>query len=638
MFLRLKSWPSLAVGVALAGCSAGADPIDVGNGKGGSAGSGGSQPFDGGPGGTGGSLQCNPGTWACAGNAHYECGPDGAHLQETNCPDACDPALGCVLCVPGGRRCVGDVSMICSADGTAMVAGRDCSEWGSTCGGNGFCADACGQAEATDSYVGCEYYPTPLANTSELDPNTFDYRVVVGNPNASPAKVTITQGGTTVYDQDVAAGGLAEIPLPWINGQSFGLPLNNWNSMITANGAYRLRSSQPVTVTQFNPFEYSSNGVFSYTNDATLLLPTHVLTGDYVNLTYVPFSRATGTTGAFPTPPDASKYPDYMAIVGISPEPTHVTVWVAGYTAAEKSGRFGGAPPYTPIEFDLQRGEVAHVVAAPPPDCAPGRPGHHREEECQFNICNYLDTCFEFEHDLTGSRITANRPVEVFGGHVCAYVPYTSQACDHLEVQLAPIQTWGKQFVSRPMTDGGGPGDNLVRVVAAFDGTEITVSPPQGGVDKLTLDANRWVEFMASSPFSVSGTEAIMVGQFLLGQYYPPEAARGDPAMTVLVPAEQYRKDYTFVTPSSYNPGTNGQSYVLIIRPPGAALTLDGNALNPTWESVGGKEIGIVPVEGGTHTIVGTEAFGLIAYGMGSFTSYAYPAGLNLNKITDVVK
>jgi hypothetical protein len=584
-------------------------------------------------------LQCTPGTWACAGNVHYECGPDGiAHQQETTCPDACHPALGCVLCVPGGRRCVGEVSMICSADGTSMQTGRDCSEWGSTCGGNGFCEDPCGQAEATDSYVGCEYFPTPLANTAELNPTAFDYRVVVGNPNTAAATVTITKGGTTLYEEDVAAGGLAEIPLPWVDGQSFGLPLNSWSSMIVGDGAYRLRSSQPVTVTQFNPFEYSADGVFSYTNDATLLLPTHVLTGDYVNLTYVPFSRSTGTTGTFPTPPDASKYGDYVAIVGTSPETTHVTVWVTSPIAAEKSGRFGASPAFAPIEFDLQRGEVAHVVAAPPPDCGPGRPGYNRVEDCTFNICDYFDTCFEFEHDLTGSRITANRPVEVFGGHVCAYVPYTSEACDHLEVQLAPIQTWGKQFVSRPMTDGGGAGDNLVRVVAAFNGTEVTVDPPQGGVDKITLDANRWVEFMASSPFSVTGTEAIMVGQFLLGQYYPPQAARGDPAMTVLVPAEQFRKDYIFVTPSSYNPTTNGQSYVLVIRPPNAALTLDGNALSATWQSVGGREVAIVPVEGGTHTMTGTEAFGMIAYGLGSFTSYAYPAGLNLNKITDVVK
>lgn len=47
---------------------------------------------------------------------------------------------------------------------------------------------------------------------------------------------------------------------------------------------------------------------------------------------------------------------------------------------------------------------------------------------------------------------------------------------------------------------------------------------------------------------------------------------------------------------------------------------------------------GGVAVSGGTYTISGGQAYGMVAYGMGSFTSYAYPAGLNLNKIPDAVK
>ncbi len=116
------------------------------------------------------------------------------------------------------------------------------------------------------------------------------------------------------------------------------------------DGAYRLRSDLPVTVSQFNPFEYNATGadglaVYSYTNDATLLLPAHVLTGDYVGLTYVPFSVASGTTGIFPMPPDFMSYAGYVTIVGISPEPTEVTVYNTGIAAGEAGGsRPGGLP------------------------------------------------------------------------------------------------------------------------------------------------------------------------------------------------------------------------------------------------------------------------------------------------------
>ena len=126
--------------------------------------------------------------------------------------------------------------------------------------------------------------------------------------------------------------------------------------------------------------------------------------------------------------------------------------------------------------------------------------------------------------------------------------------------------------------------------------------------------------------------------QFLAGQFEGatrgiPEAERGDPAMVVLPPREQFRSDYTFVTPTSYNAGTEGQSYLLVVRTPAQAITLNGVALNAEWSTVGDREVAIVPVNGGTHQMDSDAQFGVIVYGMGQFTSYAYPAGLNLEEI-----
>ncbi len=589
---------------------------------------------------TDGPFSCIPGNWGCWGNVYYECAGDGAsRINETMCSDVCDDDLGCVLCRPGSRTCVGNVSMLCASDGGAWITGRDCDEWGSMCGADGYCGDACGDAESSHSYVGCEYWPVALTNTSELNSVSFDFRVVVANPNDSQATVTVEHPvGTVVATELVAAGSLVEIALPWIEGQSFGIPGGEWSSIVVADGAYRLKSTLPVTVSQFNPFEYESGGVFSYTNDATLLLPTHVLTGDYVGLTYVPFSRRDRTTGVFPTT-DYMKFADYLSVVGVTPEPTNVSVEVRGNAAAHDGGMFGNTPAGGTLSFTLARGQVATIASFPHPNCDESRPGFHEEGDCTMGMCDYLAGCREVDFDLTGSRITADQPVEVFGGHVCAYIPYYAQACDHLEVQLAPIQTWGRDFVSMPMVDQGSTNPNLVRVVAAFDGTVITVDPPQDGISTVSLDRYQWVEFYARSPFHVTGSHSIMVGQFLLGQYFDAAnpAPRGDPAMTVLVPQEQYRENYTFTAPSSYNSTTNGQSYVLIVKPPGMLLTLDTATLSIPWIVIGGWEIGVVPVEGGTHYIYGDEPFGMITYGLGSFTSYAYPAGLNLEQITVII-
>lgn len=604
-----------------------------------SAGAGG----DGGPGGDGdgGSVACTPGQGGCDGTTHYVCGSDGSHTNPEPCANACSPQLGCVACEPDTRSCQGSVSMVCNADGSGLAPGRDCSEWGSTCGSDGFCTDACADAERAQSNVGCEYWPVPLANTNELPSTMFDYRVVVANPNASTANVKVTRGGTEVWTGTVAGHDLTEITLPWITGESFNIPEGSWSGFVTADGAYRLTSDIPVIASQFNPFEYNNNGTFSYTNDATLLYPSHVLTGDYAGTSYMPLSRQTGTTGGLGGGSlSPIRYPGYVAVVGISPEPTTVRVTAAAQLAADSGGRWSATPTGGTLTFTLARGEVAHITAAVPPVCDSSRPGFVDQQDCQTipiigTQCDIFDTCAEADFDPTGTRIEADHPVSVFGGHTCAYVPTSAQACDHLEVQEPPIQSWGKSYVSAPMGDGSTNGVNVVRVLAAFDNTTVTVDPPQGGFSGGTLSPGDYLEFDASSPFTVNGSSAILVAQYLRGQYATdPAAARGDPAMTVLVPAEQYRADYTFILPSSYNAGTNGQNHIMLVRPAGLDIILDSAPLTASWQQIGDREVAVVPLDGGTHTVSAADPFGLIAYGLGSFTSYATPAGLDFTPIT----
>lgn len=609
------------------------------------------RPRDGGPGVDGatperdatvGPFRCDAGSTGCAGNVYWECAPDGMSRSfETTCDSACDPALRCVLCRPGERRCEGTVSTACTTDGQAWVGGRDCAEWGSTCGGDGFCNDPCADAERSRSNVGCEYWPVPLANTNELSPTTFDYRVVVANPNDADANVRVTRAGAEVWTGTVVAHGLTEIPLPWIDGQSFNIPEGSWQSFVTANGAYRLTSDLPVIASQFNPFEYSVGGVFSYTNDATLLYPAHALTGDYVGTSYFPLSRRTGTEGGVGGGSyDTIRYPGYIAVVAVSPGTTRIQVQARGEVAADASGRWPATRNGGSFTLDLAQGEVAHIVAAVPPECGAGRPGFVEERDCMTvpffgEQCDIFQTCAERDYDLTGTRLVGDHPIAVFGGHTCAYVPTSAQACDHLEVQMPPIQSWGRSYVSAPMADGSTSGTNVVRVLPAFDATTVTVSPPQGGVSGGSLSPGQFLEFDATSPFTVTGSTAILVAQYLRGQYATmPASSRGDPAMTVLVPSEQYRSDYTFILPSSYNASTNGQNHLMVVRPPGLAITLDGAPLSVSFAAIGESEVGVVLLEGGAHAISAAEPFGVIAYGMGSFTSYATPAGLDLEPIT----
>lgn len=588
--------------------------------------------FDAGP------VGCTAGQPACDGATHYVCGADGmTHTMEMRCEGACDPSAGCVTCTPGGRRCEGTVSMVCAPDASGFVTARDCAENGAECGANGFCQSACGSAEASRSNIGCEYWPVALTNGGNYTADRYDFRVVVANPDETrEANVRVFRGATMATSVSVPAGGLREIALPWIEGQSNALDgtENAWTSVSMANGAYRLLSDRPVTVAQFNPFEYDNGRLvpnpsdpfgpdvpdLSYTNDASLLLPSHAFTGEYYVSAYSPLSIDAGSVFG----PAYGKYPPYVAVVGVTPEPTTVSVRVTAAVAADGSGRFPATAAGGVVTFTIQRDEVVTLFGAPPPDCSSSRPGYITDE--------FQSYCNEAGFDLTGSRVIANHPVAVFGGHVCAYIPYNAQACDHVESQMPPAQTLGTEYVSAPMVDPSGGNTNIVRVLAALDGTDVTITPPQGGVGSVSLGAGEWREFAATSAFSVSATRGVLVTQYLVGQL-ASSADRGDPSMVVLPPVEQYRSDYTFVTPSSYSPGTGGQSYLLIVRPPGLAITLDGAAVGGSFQSVGGSEIGIVPLAGGTHQMAAPAQFGVIVFGMGRATSYAYPAGLNLEEI-----
>lgn len=571
-------------------------------------------------------FACAPGAVGCFGTTHYRCGDDGvSRTDEIECDDACDPELGCVTCVPNTRRCEGSVSMVCDLDGSRWLFGRDCADWEVACGVGGYCEDDCVTAEAHRSYVGCEYFPSPLANYGgdlPFDRAVFDFRVVVTNPNPRPAEVTIFRGATLITRETVVPGGIAEIPLPWISGLSFPFDGGPWQSVVRPDGAYRLIANRPVVVTQFNPFEYTSGREQSHTNDASLLLPVHALGTEYVGLSYPPLWSG--------RPPDhQSGHPGYLAVVGVTPEPAQVEIVPTVGIAADAEGRWPESDAGTPLRLTLARGEVALITPRVPPMCGPDREGFSPIQPDRPENGGY---CYEPEHDLTGSRIRSDRPIAAFGGHTCAFIPFDVAACDHLETTLAPVATWGTELETMPLRDPATDVPNLVRIVAAHDGTEITLDPPHRDVAPGTvLDAGEHLDFMIDGAVSIRASAPVQVGQFMLGQNVrTPPLERGDPGLTIVVPQEQFRREYVFVTPRSYAPTVNGQSWVLVSREPGVAITLDGAAIETEWVAIGGRELGIVAVPGGAHRASAESPFGLVAYGLGSYTSYSYPAGLDL--------
>ena len=248
-------------------------------------------------------------------------------------------------------------------------------------------------------------------------------------------------------------------------------------------------------------------------------------------------------------------------------------------------------------------------------------------------------------NDLTGTTISATKPVAVFGGHEEAVISWNQEntgggfttdegngscCADHLEEQLLPVQVWTNDVLcahSPPRSFDGNPVEpDLWRIFSAANANQITTDPPIEGLDGITLQYAQWVEVQSRESFIVHGTGPVMAVQYVVSQEQTDQVI-GDPATVVAVPVGQFREDYAILVPDNY-----GSDWVTVVRLAGDQVLVDGVPAAAGFAPIGSGdwEVGWVPLDPGVHDLQAAHPFGLIAFGWDSAVSYGYPAGLNL--------
>lgn len=566
----------------------------------------------------------------CAAGLAVTCDAAEGIVSEVACvePNAvCVPGIGCAACAPGAKRCAADGSAVetCSDDGSGYVATDTCEPvLGEACDVmRTRCVTACQRAREERAYEGCEYWPVTLMNS--LVRRDFTFAVAVGNGNSVPAQIRVDRRGATVAEATVAPGSTQVVELLWVDAlkQSFLAE----SSAFAPGGAYRVTSSVPVTVYQFSPLQYRlpydcpgegtyDNQCFSFTNDASLLLPTTALSPNYIVSTWP--SRM--TRGLYDDLSTTS--PGFVAIVGVEPGSTSVQVRFKAHTLADFEGVVDAYAPGETGTFMLERGDVLQLASAYPATC----------EGDDFELGNHY-CAIPREYDLTGTEVEATGSVAVFGGHNCAFVPSGRYACDHLEEMLPPLEAWGTQtLVSRtqPLRDE----PNILRILAGRDDTVVTFSPPIFA--PITLDRGEFRDVEIFEHVGVESTGPVLVTQFLVGQDFgglgtSGRMGLGDPSMALASPAEQFRRKYTFLVPDSYE-----QNHISVIARLEQPVTLDGAPLTG-FVPIGNTGYGAAAfdVGGGVHTLEAAQPAGLLIYGFGQYTSYAFSGGLDLRLINE---
>ena len=243
-----------------------------------------------------------------------------------------------------------------------------------------------------------------------------------------------------------------------------------------------------------------------------------------------------------------------------------------------------------------------------------------------FQTVQYLSSA---PADLTGTIVSSDKPVSVFGGHTCAYVPGGTAACDILYEQIPPVSTWGMEFGMCPTNRPVCPGD-VLRVLASADGTAVTVNI-NGSTS--THDLNRGEYFTIegaggwmNGPTHVTSNHPVLVGQYMVGGTLC--GSWGDPAFLLVPPVNQWASGYIFNTPLDYDldyisvtiQATQQNSFVLDGVPVGEVT------FSPIPETT--LVCGAIPVADGPHQIAAGSPFLLQIYGYDDYwASYASVGG-----------
>ncbi|MBS2015221.1 MAG: IgGFc-binding protein [Deltaproteobacteria bacterium] len=456
------------------------------------------------------------------------------------------------------RRCSPDLHEVRSACGDDRVI-RTCSP-NEGCGA-GECVDACESARLSKGSIGCSFWTLPpddpreatgscfvamMANTwnkpvalrAELGSEALDISgatylakragdTVTYEPLVGPVPVGEVALVFLAQDKSASAGGsMTYTPCP--AGVKVAFDRDPITHGTARTRAFHLTSDAPISAYSIFPY----GGAKSYVPSATLLLPVSSWEKSYVAI----------ATSAIPydgTPGSEDRFLQIVASEDATKVEMRPTVAIAGGKDVVGT-QAGQAQSWT-----LSRGQVLQITQ---------------------------------RADPTGSPILADKPVGVFGGASCSFLPATIGYCDITQQQIPPFGQWGSEIALVPfrprissLTDDGADLREVVpySLVGAVDGTVLSYDPerPLGAPE--TLRAGEVVVFSTTSLLVVRSQDSrhpfhanvYMTGsQFnggtgkpanILGGGGGPRVV-GDPDFVNLVPTSQFLDRYVFFTDHTY--------------------------------------------------------------------------------------
>ncbi|XP_065904619.1 basement membrane-specific heparan sulfate proteoglycan core protein-like isoform X2 [Dysidea avara] len=261
-------------------------------------------------------------------------------------------------------------------------------------------------------------------------------------------------------------------------------------------------------------------------------------------------------------------------------------------------------------------------------------------------VINRLQTVYVRSfRDLTGTKIVTDKPVSVFSGHECAYVPYHVGACDYLIEQVPPTTFWGRVYYTAPLATRR---SYTIKVLAAYNSTNVDIYCNDTR-RSYTINEGKFINriLVYQEYCVIRSNKKVLVVE--LGHGLNDDGGAGDPMMTMVPATIHYSNEFSFSTsynPTSYNPiNSRFKHFVNIIvmaqyyQPDMMYLISGGvNKSLDTQEWVPVKVNNVIEayttkvnISEGVVEIIHTNTSALmttIVYGFAEYEGYGHPGGL----------
>lgn len=397
----------------------------------------------------------------------------------------------------------------------------------------------------------------------------------------------------------------------------------NWelreSEQVLLNGI-GIRSAKPISVYVLNSKQTSSDGYMA--------IPTSAWGKEYIHVGYYDFRETRPWAGGF--------------VVVAKEDNTMLSIDLKGVgTSLAKTADGRTINTGVPISVTLNTGEVYLVKG---------------------------DGATRGVFDLTGTKITATRPIGVISFHERTTMPnmlVNGNGRNHLVEMLTPISAWGKTFTSlelpRESVNGQGKGD-VFRVVAGDSNTNWTLKYYDEVTGQLLGQSGGTLVIAGdfadignvSSPSQITNgfavwetTKPVCIMQYSCSSSFDGDPNL-DPFMISVQPLESYTKDLTFCVASESAFNHHRVSIVVSVLPgvqdtiaalnsiqlDGVPLATHKNAFAPKllktkmpngmyWARIGisGAEVG--------HAITSNDSVvvGGYVFGYGAFDAYGWSIG-----------